>query len=345
MMSLVSQYGPTLGIAPLCHALNLSRADWYRNRQKKPQGQDKPPRLRTPSSRALSSEETQQVLDVLHEDRFVDQPPAQVYAALLDEGRYLCSERTMYRILHTRQEVRERRNQCMHPVYVKPELLAQNPNEVWSWDITKLKGPVKWTYYYLYVILDIYSRYAVGWTVAACEQSSIAKHLIAQTVQKQNIGDSALTLHADRGSSMKSKCLAQLLSDLGITKTHSRPHVSNDNPFSESQFKTLKYRPQFPDRFGSIQDARAFCVNFFDWYNTKHHHSALGLLTPQDVHYGRAQQLITHRQHILNQAYARHPERFIRKPPQAPQLPQAVWINPPTKADQQQEPPTPNVLC
>lgn len=243
----------------------------------------------------------------------------------------------MYRILEAEDEVKERRNQLEHPSYAKPELLATRPNEVWSWDITKLKGPVKWTYFYLYVILDIFSRYAVGWMLAARESATLAKRLIEATCQKQVIAEEQLTLHADRGSSMKSKCVAMLLSDLGVTKTHSRPHVSNDNPFSESQFKTLKYRPEFPSRFGGIEDARAFCAAFFQWYNTQHHHSALGWLTPEDVHYGRGPRLVEARQQVLDAAHARHPERFVRKRPEAPQLPEAVWINPPARITAKEE--------
>ena len=334
-MDAVAEHGPALGVAPLCRALDLARATVYRawRRERHPVE----PKPRPAPARALSDEERRRVLNVLHEPRFADQPPAQVYATLLDEGRYLCSERTMYRILEAEGEVRERRNQLEHPPYAKPELLATGPNEVWSWDITKLKGPVKWTYFYLYVILDIFSRYTVGWMVAARESSTLAKRLITETCAKQEIIQEQLTLHADRGSSMKSKCVAQLLSDLGVTKTHSRPHVSNDNPFSESQFKTLKYRPTFPARFGCIEDARAFCGDFFKWYNNKHHHSALGWLTPEDVHYGRGPRRVKVRQHVLDAAYTQHPERFVRRPPEAPQLPEAVWINPPARVAAKEE--------
>lgn len=329
MMGAVKEHAPSLGVAPLCEALGVSRATTYRtwHRERFP-AECKP---RPKPTRALSEEERQVVLNVLHEERFQDQPPAQVVATLLDEERFLCSERTMYRILKDEGEVKERRNQLRHPAYIKPELLAERPNEVWSWDITKLKGPVKWTYFYLYVILDIFSRYTVGWMVATHESATLARQLITETCRKQEIIEEQLTLHADRGSSMRSKVVAMLLSDLGVTKTHSRPHVSNDNPFSESQFKTLKYRPEFPERFGSIQDARAYCVNFFQWYNVKHCHSALGWLTPQDVHYGRGPQLVQARQRVLDAAYVQHPERFVRKAPEAPQLPEAVWINPPAR--------------
>ncbi len=334
-MGAVKEHAPVLGVAPLCEALGLSRATAYRtwHRERFPVE----PKPRPKPARALDEDERQAVLDVLHEERFADQPPAQVFASLLDEERFLCSERTMYRILEAQGEVKERRNQLEHPRYAKPELLAQRPNEVWSWDITKLKGPVKWTYFYLYVILDIFSRYTVGWMVAARESATLARQLIAETCHKQAIAEEQLTLHADRGSSMRSKVVAMLLSDLGVTKTHSRPHVSNDNPFSESQFKTLKYRPEFPARFGCIEDSRTFCVDFFAWYNTGHHHSALGWLTPQDVHYGRGAGMVAARQQVLDMAYVQHPERFVRKPPEAPQLPKAVWINPPARSPKKEE--------
>jgi len=227
--------------------------------------------------------------------------------------------------------VRERRDQLQHPQYQKPELLATGANQVWSWDITKLLGPVKWTYFYLYVILDIFSRYVVGWMVAPRESAELAQRLIAETSSKQNITPGQLTIHADRGTSMTSKPVALLLADLGITKTHSRPHVSDDNPYSESQFKTLKYRPEFPERFGSIEDARGFCQEFMRWYNTEHHHTGIGLLTPETVHYGRAEAVIEERQRVLSAAYEQRPERFGRRHPRAPELPEAVWINPPVK--------------
>jgi len=273
------------------------------------------------------------VLDILHQERFVDKAPREVYATLLDEGAYLCSPSTMYRLLNQEGEVKERRNQLRHPPYRKPELLATGPNQVWSWDITKLLGPVKWTYFYLYVILDIYSRYAVGWMVALRESAALAERLIRGTCDKQGIVPGLLTIHADRGSSMKSKPVALLLADLGVTKTHSRPHVSNDNPFSESQFKTLKYRPDFPKRFGSLEDSRIFCRTFFDWYNTEHRHNGISLLTPEMVHYGLADSVIASRQEVLQAAYALHPERFVRKVPAALPLPEAVWINPPIKGE------------
>jgi putative transposase len=302
----------------------MSRATYYRRRRP----QNAPPRRR-PSPRALSDAERTALLDVLHEPRYVDLAPAELYATLLDEGRYLCSERTMYRVLAAHQEIGERRNQLRHPVYAAPELLARRPNELWSWDITKLLGPVKWTYFYLYVMLDVFSRYVVGWMVAHRESATLAERFIHETCARQEIGRGQLTIHADRGSAMTSKPVAFLLADLGVTKTHSRPHVSNDNPFSEAQFKTLKYRPDFPAGFGSIQDARAHCHRFFTWYNTEHHHSSLGLLTPADVHQGLAEERAAARAAVLARAYAAHPERFPSGPPHPPARPVEVWINAP----------------
>jgi putative transposase len=258
---------------------------------------------------------------------------------LLDEGTYLCSPRTMYRILDAAHEIKERRNQVRRPHYAAPELLATRPNEVWSWDITKLLGPAKWTYFYLYVILDIFSRYVVGWMLAPHESAALAEHLIAETCAKHGIQPGQLTLHADRGSSMRSKPVALLLADLAVTKTHSRPHVSNDNPFSEAQFKTLKYSPLFPERFGSLEDGRAFGQDFFQWYNHEHRHSGLGFLTPAVVHYGVAAAVREQRERVLAEAYAAHPERFVKGRPHPADLPQAVWINPPAKKSTAQDAP------
>jgi putative transposase len=321
-----------MGKAPLCHALGVSRATLYRHRKVSSvvQGDPKPcAQPRRPSHRALSAAERQEVLDTLHSPDFIDKAPHEVYAALLDEDKYLCSIRTMYRILDDNKEVRERRDQLRHPVYAKPELLATRPNEVWSWDITKLLGPAKWTYFYLYVIIDIFSRFVVGWMIATRESKELAKRLIDDTCAKQGILPGQLTLHADRGASMRSKPVAMLLADLGVTKTHSRPYTSNDNPFSESHFKTLKYRPDFPERFGSIQDARAFCQTFFPWYNTEHYHSGIGLLTPAMVHFGLASGVTEERAATLLRAYETHPERFVRGVPTPLAPPEAVWINPP----------------
>lgn len=281
---------------------------------------------------------------VLHEDRFVDKPPAEIYAALLDEGVYLCSIRSMYRILNENGEVKERRNILRHPEYTKPELLATAPNQVWSWDITKLKGPVKWTYYYLYVILDIFSRHAVGWMIAHRENAELAETLIRETCERQEIDQDQLLIHSDRGSPMTSKAVALLLSDLGVTKSLSRPHVSNDNPFSESHFKTLKYRPTFPKNFGSIEDARAFCQYFFDWYNNEHYHNGIALLTPAMVHYGSAEECNRERQNVLSKAFDAHPERFVSGHPKVLQLPKEVWINPPKPANAKDTEPSISII-
>jgi putative transposase len=322
----VTELAATTGVSMACAALGLNRASYYRQRTGKAVPR---PRGGGTQPRALSAGERQAVLEVLHSERFRDAAPAEVYATLLEESTYLCSERTMYRLLAAAQEVRERRDQARHPRYQRPELLATRPNEVWSWDITKLLGPEKWTYYYLYVILDIFSRYVVGWMVGHRETAALAQDFIAATAAKQGVDPGTLTLHADRGSSMTSKPVACLLADLGITKSHSRPHVSNDNPYSESQFKTLKYRPAFPDRFLSIELARAFCGPFFQWYNTEHHHSGIGLHTPEALHYGLAEARQTIRCETLTAAYEAHPERFVRRPPTPPALPTAAWINKP----------------
>lgn len=274
------------------------------------------------------------MLETLHSEPFVDRAPAEVYATLLDQDVYLCSERSMYRILAEHGEVRERRAQLRRPNYEKPELLAARPNQVWSWDITKLKGPQKWTCFQLYVILDIFSRYVVGWMIAERESATLAERLISETADKQGIKPGDLTVHADRGAAMRSKPVAQLLGDLGVTKTHSRPHVSNDNPFSESQFKTLKYHPGFPARFGSIEDARNFARSFFDWYNNEHRHGGIAMMTPTTVHHGHADHALAARSVALERAYHRNPERFVHGCPTPKALPEAVWINPPKIGDQ-----------
>jgi putative transposase len=323
-MSTVREMGAVLGVAVVCAAVGVARATYYR--RLKP----KQARSRTALPRKLCDEERAAVLAVLHEPRFADLAPAEVYATLLDEGRYLCSERTMYRVLAANSEIRERRNQLRHPRYAPPELLATGPKQLWSWDITKLLGPAKWTYYYLYVILDVFSRYVVGWMVAHRETAALAERLIEETCQRQQIIAGQLTIHADRGTSMTSKPVALLLSDLGVTKSHSRPHVSNDNPYSEAHFKTLKYRPAFPERFGSIEDSRGACGDFFAWYNLEHHHSGLGLLTPHDVHHGLAQARIERRAATLADAWRAHPDRFPRGRPSPPALPTEAWINKPT---------------
>jgi putative transposase len=322
----VSELTPVVGTTGACAAVGRPRATHYRRlNPPAPKAKREP----TSQPRALTPDERQGVLDLLHEERFVDMAPPTVYAKLLDEGTYLASVPTFYRILRSVDEVRERRRVAVHPAYVKPELLAEGPNQIWSWDITKLLGPAKWTYYYLYVVLDIYSRYVVGWMVASRELADLAERLLADSICKQEVDREQLTIHADRGSSMASKPVAFLLADLGVTKSHSRPHCPNDNPFSESQFKTLKYRPEFPERFGSQEDARAFCRSFFPWYNDDHRHSGLGYHTPADVHYGRAEVVRAARADVLTAAYTAHPERFVRKPPEPPALPVAAWINRP----------------
>lgn len=318
-----------VGTDASCRALSVSRATVYRRRDERA-GHCQPKVVRA-CPRRIEGAERQEILEVLNSERFVDTAPAEVYATLLDEGTYLCSERTLYRVLAEQGEARERRDQLRHPSYAKPELLATGPNQVWSWDITKLRGPVKWTYFYLYVILDIFSRYVVGWMVAHRESAALAKRLIAETCETHGIIEGQLTLHADRGTAMASKLVAQLLADLAVTKSHSRPHVSDDNPYSESQFKTLKYRPEFPERFGSSEDARGFCRTFFGWYNCEHRHSGIGLMTPEAVHYGHAGEMIERRRRVLEAAYRTKPERFVRGIPRPPALPGAVWINSPER--------------
>ncbi|NVC25339.1 IS3 family transposase [Kocuria salina] len=325
----ITELTPVVGVKDACAAVGRPRATHYRRHRKSP-APARPARQPRPQPRALSGPERAEVLAVLHEERFVDLAPAEVHAILLDEGRYLCSESTMYRLLRdTHGQVRERRRQAVHPPRVKPELVAHAPNECWSWDITKLTGPAKWTYYYLYSIIDIYSRYTVGWMLATRESKELAERLLAATIAKQDIDRDQLTIHADRGSSMASKPVAFLLADLGVTKSHSRPHCSNDNPFSEAQFKTLKYRPDFPERFGCLEDARAFCAAFYRWYNHDHRHSGIGMHTPSDVHHGHAGTVRAARAATLATAYAAAPERFVRKRPEPPSLPGTAWINRP----------------
>ena len=318
-----------------CDALNVSRATLYRRRRPAtvPAKRPSPPRTLTETERT-------EVLNQLNSDRFADQSPPQVYSRLLDEGTYLCSPRTMYRILADNQSARERRNQLTHPNYKKPELLATAPNQVWSWDITKLKGPEKWTYYYLYVILDIYSRYTVGWMLAHRESADLATRLIRQTIAQQKVPQDQLTIHSDRGPSMASHSVANLLASLGVTKSHSRPHVSDDNPFSESQFKTMKYRPEFPSRFGCYEDGLSFCRHFFNWYNNDHYHSGIGMLTPSSLHHGQAQDVITQRQSTLNTAFVLNPERFVNGTPKPADLPTAVWINRPSRSPENEKRPS-----
>lgn len=322
-MQTTEDLAPQAGIAPVCSALGVSRASLYRRRRPPTES-----RRATPA-RALSEPERREVLAVLHSDRFVDAPPAQVHATLLEEGSYLCSPRTMYRLLADSGEVRERRDQLHHPHYAKPELVATAPNQVWSWDITKLKGAATWTYYHLYVLLDIFSRCVVGWLIAETENAGLAVRLIAESCDKHGVLPDQLTLHADRGTAMTAKATSQLMSDLGIVESHSRPHISDDNPFSESQFKTLKYRPEFPDRFGSLRHAESVCRGLFNWYNSEHRHSALAFLTPEDVHYHRVQPILEQRQRVLDRAYAEHPERFVHRPPTVLAPPTVAYINKP----------------
>ncbi len=326
----VEELAPLIGTRPACRSLGAAPATIYRRRRPP---EPKPGRPRVKPARSLSETERTEVLAELHSERFRDASPAEVWASLIDEGRYLCSERTMYRLLEAAGENGERRDQLTHPAYQRPELLAERPNEVWSWDISKLKGPAKWTYFYLYAIIDVYSRYAVGWTVKERESASLAKALIGQSAEQQQIKRGQLTVHADRGSSMRSKPVAMLLADLGVTKTHSRPYTSSDNPYSEAQFKTLKYRPGFPARFDSIDHAREFCREFFAWYNHAHRHSGIALMSPATVHYGRAEETYSARQAVLDAAYAANPGRFVRKAPTPPKLPAAAWINKPEEEE------------
>lgn len=322
--------------APARHQASLHRADFVGPRRQRA-ARPRPPL-------ALDALETQALLDTLNSERFVDTAPAAVHATLLEEGRYLGSVRTMYRVLGANGGCRERRNQLTHPAYAKPELLALAPNQVWSWDITKLKGPVKWSCFHLYVILDIFSRHVVGWLIADRESAELAEQLIADTVSRHDVEPGMLTLHADRGTSMRSKPVAALLVDLDVAKSHSRPYVSDDNPFSEAQFKTMKYRPDFPARFGCLADARAFCQEFFAWYNNQHRHSGIGYMTPHSVHFGTAQSIQATRQATLDGAFLAHPNRFKGKCPQPHALPTAVWINPPEKDSTNLHKPQPNTL-
>jgi putative transposase len=326
----IGELVPIVGTRAACAAVGRPRATHYRHHRHSPPP-SRPARRRAPQPRALSEVERKEVLQVLHEPEHVDEAPATIYAKLLDQDVYLCSVPTMYRILRAEGEVTERRRQATHPPHAKPELLATRPNQVWSWDITKLLGPVKWTWFYLYTIIDIYSRYVPGWLLAQAERAHLAERLLADTIAKQHVDPGQLTIHADRGAAMASRPVAFLLADLGVTKSHSRPHCSNDNPYSEAQFKTLKYRPEFPDRFGSYEDALSFCRRFFTWYNDEHRHSGIGLHTPADVHYGRAEQVRAERAVVLEAAYAAHPERFVGKPPAPPKLPTVAWINQPTE--------------
>lgn len=334
-MNVAVDLAPSVGIGTVCKALGLSRASFYRRHQPTSSNATPPERTRRGPSprglspRGLSQAERHNIRDILNSPRFVDLAPAQVHTALLDHGLFLCSVRTMYRILDDNREVRERRDQLRHPTYHKPELLATGPNQVWSWDITLLHGPTKGSRFHLYVILDIFSRYVVGWLLAERECQDLAARLLRETCQKQEVTPEHLTIHSDRGPSMKSQTVAQMLGSLGVTRSHSRPHVSNDNPYSESQFKTLKYRPEFPDRFASYAEARAFCVRFFEWYNNEHYHSGLQMFTPVSVHYCQTGPILVQREATMRAAYAAHPERFVAGIPKVKPVPETVWINPP----------------
>lgn len=332
MIAAVNELAQTVGVATACQALDLPRSGFYRRPALATPTEPTGAPMRAAPPRTLSRIEQEQVRAVLNSERFQDCAPREVYATLLDELIYLCSWRTMYRLLAKEDAVRERRNQLRHPAYAKPELLATRPNQTWSWDITKLRGPKTWTYFYLYVILDVYSRCVVGWLLAERESEDLAQELIRETCAKHQIRPGQLTLHADNGSAMIAKSVAQLLIDLDVVKSHSRPHVSDDNPFSEAQFKTLKYRPDYPDRFGSLAAARAWAQAFFAWYNHEHHHTGLGLLTPAVVHAGQAEVVRQQRQATLQAAYEKHPDRFVKGAPTAAALPEAVWINPPKPA-------------
>jgi len=325
MIDLSIEAGVKHGATTACRAFGVSKATFYRHRDPQPPENAKIRR----HPRRLSKEEEQNALNTLTTERFMDESVPEIYATLLDEGTYLCSQRTMYRILERHASTRERRDQLRHPAYSKPELLATGPNQVWSWDITKLKGPRKWSYYYLYVIMDIYSRCVVGWTVAPRESAALAERLIQESCEMQGIHRDQLTIHADRGTAMRSKLVAQLLADLGITKSHSRPYTSTDNPYSEAQFKTLKYHRSFPKSFGCIEDAQAFLRGFFAWYNRQHRHSGIGYVTPESLHTGQAHEIRQKRSAVLRAAYAKHPERFVRGVPQPPKIPAAAWINKP----------------
>jgi putative transposase len=318
-----------VGTKKACELLYRSRATYYRRHRKSPAPERRPPiphrQRRQP--RALSVEERARVLEILNSERFADESPAHVWATLLDEGVYLASQRTFYRVLADHEQTGERRAQATHPPHVRPELLAEAPNRVWTWDITKIQGPSKWTFYHLYVVIDIFSRYVVGWMLAPNESGELAREFIEQTCAKHGVDPSRLTVHADRGTSMTSKTVALLYADLAITRSHSRPRVSNDNPYSESQFKTMKYRPEFPDHFDSIEHARAFCRGFFQWYNHEHRHSGIGLLAPSVVYFGQAEAVRAARGRVLDAAYAAHPERFVGRPPVPPALPRPAGIN------------------
>lgn len=335
MISHVGELIPLITVQAACEALVIPRCVFYRAKSTRVQHVAQEKSL---PARALQPAERQSVLDILNCARFQDQAPREVYATLLDEQTYLCHWRTMYRILAENHQICERRNQLRRPVYTKPELLATGPNQVWSWDITALRGPDKWTAFYLYDLMDVYSRYAVGWLIATTQSAALAEQLIAQSYAKYNILPGQLTIHSDNGAPMRAKTISQLMADLAVTESHSRPHVSDDNPFSESKFKTMKYRPDYPDRFAGLRDAHTWARPFYNWYNYDHHHSGLGLLTPATVHFGHAPEMLAIRQRALDVAFAAHPDRFVHGTPSPQPLPQAVWINPPTRTQEATSP-------
>lgn len=326
-----TELAPLVGTKGACHALGRPRASHYRRGRLPMAG---PARPRPTPANALTRDERAAVLDVLHGERFVDRAPAQVWATLLDEGTYLASEATMYRLLRADGEVRERRRQASHPPRTVPELLAAAPNRVWSYDATALRGPRRGIWYELFMMLDIFSRYCTGWTVVEGQDAEVVRDWIEGVVTTAGpIPEGTLTIHADRGSPMRSKAVSVLLADLRIGRTHSRPHVSNDNAYSEAGFKTLKYAPDFPGRFGSIWDARAFVGPFLDFYNHHHRHSGIGYHTPASVHFGTAGVIRAERARVLDAAYVAHPERFVNQRPVPPRLPGPAWINKPKEVD------------
>lgn len=326
-MNAVVEMQPKVALAPLCKALGVARATVHRRLRPQP-----PAAPRPRPARALAEAEKQRIVEVLTSERFIDRAPAEVVHTLLDEGQYLASERTMYRVLGERAAVQERRNQLKHPKHARPELVATAPNAVWTWDITRLRTTVKWRYFYLYVLLDLLSRYVVGWMIARQESAAFAKALIAETITKHGIEPGTLVLHSDRGAQMTAKTLVQLLADLDVVQSLSRPHTSNDNPFSESQFRTAKYHPSYPGRFGTVEEALGWGRTFFPWYNHAHRHSGIAFLTPADVYYGRAEAVLERRHTRLLAAYAAHPERFPNGPPKRQVLAPATYINPPQHA-------------
>lgn len=317
-----------LSTVKACRLVGKPRATLYR--QRTPKAVDRPALPRPAPPNALTSTERRAVMDVLHAPDYIDLPVPQIWARELDAGSYLCSMSTMYRLLREHGETIDRRGQTAHPKRVKPELMAEEPNVVWSWDITRLRGPTRGDWFFLYMLVDIFSRYVPGWLVATVEAEELAEQLIAAAVARERIGADQLTIHADRGAPMIAKSVAELLADLRIGKSHGRPRVSNDNPYSEALFKTVKYCPEFPGSFDSVGDAHGFCGRFVDYYNHEHRHSAIGYHTPASVHFGTAPQIREQRAVTLDAAYAANPQRFSR-PPTPPRLPTVAWINPPQK--------------